>query len=496
MGNVLRSQVDQRVRDALHAIVLNDATDEAYEVAEKAGYRELFPGCIYKFQGEQKMEIKTARAIITQARKDETYGGPMPEDDDTCLKEAEQLVDMAKQAWEQYIRGPEVEVILKLAANGSAPEAEEKPAESQPEEQTQQTQQTEEPATAPEPEGESEEVAPDGEKAPEIDVGEIDPQLLKIEPWEGYNEDRVKDITEGINIALDAEENPRDLLTHVYVYESAHKGRVRILKHVKEAWERIGGKSDGQTPETPVEREPEPEAESAQATGDEEQAETPPVPESVEQGESEHEELPHQPEGGGESEKAPTDAVSQSDGEAPKSSEEDRPAQHEAESPQQDRAYATLIEAVERGLRNERVDIPKAPPTDDLPELPWKWADISDADLHDFLMQFSAMAYYKSYVYSREERIAMHCKEAADELTNKLLLRAEKYDEKGKQKSVTLLEAEISQDENVKKWRRLHHKHEQFAQAAKREMESYYKMVESLSRLESMRHQAWERARR
>ena len=111
-------------------------------------------------------------------------------------------------------------------------------------------------------------------------------------------------------------------------------------------------------------------------------------------------------------------------------------------------------------------------------------------------MVYSAAAYYKSSVQTREERIAMHCKEAADELTNTLLVKAKKYDDKGKEIRVTFLEAEIAGDPNVKKWRRLQRKHEQFALAAKRETESYHKLVESVSRLWTMRQNTYERGRK
>jgi hypothetical protein len=469
---------EQDLRDALEAIVLGAATDEAYEVAEDAGWRELFRGCIYKIEGEKKqMDATTARSIITQARKDETYGGEMPEDDAACIQAAEELVDMAKQAWDQYIRGPEVEVILKLAENGNGgdPKAEAAPPEQQAE-------------------PEADDQTDDEEVAPPQDLTGVNEQLMRVEPWEGYNEDRVKDITEGINIALESDDEPADLLAHIWAYESSHKNRVRILKHVKAAWERVSGQ------ENPAEqgaedraKEPEARAEVSEPTADGESVGEARVGDDVQSAERvSQEEDAKRVSGGGEVE---SDAGTEPVGEAGQPRTEDRRAEHAEQEAPKDRAYATLVSAVDRQLANERLDIPK-PPSDSVPELPWKWNDVSDGDLRDLHMQYASLAYYKTYQQSREERIAMHCKEAADEISNKLLINTPKYDEKGKEIKVTLLEAQISSDENVKKWRRLQRQHEMYALTAKREAESYQKLVEALSRLETMRHNAWERARR
>jgi hypothetical protein len=417
------------------------------------------------------MEITTAREIITQAKADETFDGPMPEDDATAIKTAEEIVQMAEQAWAQNIRSAEVEKILNLASggNGSGPQAE--------------AGQEDEPVAEPE------------------DLSEFPENLTKMEPWEGYGDERVSDVTGGINFYIEHEPDAAaEVLRHVWVYEQSHKRRVRILDYIQKAGERVGiqigqktdaapsGQTEGVEAEQAgesVPQEPGPEVSSPDGeAGSGIPADEPGVPEEQQE----------------KQEAAPADAIPEPKPEAPAESAESGHGEHEAEPPAENRSegsggYQKLIERVEDELLAERLDVPK-PPEEKAPDLPWRWGDISDSDLRDYLMQFASLAYYKGYLLSRDERIALHCKEAADTLRNSLMVQIDKYDDHNKEKKVGLIEAEIESDENVRKWRRLQRRHEQMALAAKREMESYQKVYEALSRLETMRHNSWERARR
>jgi hypothetical protein len=399
------------------------------------------------------MEITTAREIIKRAKADETFDGPVPDDDATCIKEAEGLVEMAEAAWAQHIRGPEVEAILKLAAgaqNGDEPEASEADDE------------------AP-----AEDEAAGGVPSALTDAPA---NLKKSEPWDGYGEYTVKDVTGGISYYFENDpENFLDLLKHVWAYETAHKERARILEFTLEMWKRAGGEVDESSEEDQTEEE------SSEENG---------TPEAEAEAEADADDgVP------------PDDDDAKSDSEPEARAEADEARVDEAESGGEDKpagsgAYRKLIEIVERELKNERLDgIPK-PPEEEPPTLPWKWADVKNQQLQDMHMQFASFAYYKGYVRSRDERIAMHCKEAADELSNKLLVKMDKYDAKGKEIRVTILEAEIASDPNVKRWRKLQRKHEALAAQAKQEQESYGKLVEALSRLETMRHNAFERSRK
>lgn len=450
------------LRDALDAIIRGNATDEAYVVASRFGYYELFFGAIYR--KENWMEIKTAREILTRAKKDEIFDGEVPDTDAEVLVKAQEIVELAEQAWTSHVRGPEVEAILKLAAseqNGDAPKDSE--------------------------DGDSD--SGDAHAPPEgTSVGafeDLPEKLSKSEPWDGYGEGTVKDVSEGINWF--AENNPDDILDilkNVWAYESSHKNRSRILAFTIEAYGRFGGEV-GQ-------EEVESGAEVDQSDGGEvfEGSEGVSGEEGIEAEPSE--DVGSESDAGDDSEpKAGAEGGEEGAGEA-----ESTPKDQEGGSGKGISAETKLVNLVEKELARERVDGIPGPPQDKAPELPWNWADVSDTTLHDLMMQYASLAYYKSYQYARDQRIAMHCKEAADELRNKLLINAPKYDEKNKEIKVTVLEAQIASDPNVRRWRRVQSKYERYAAQAKHELDSLHKIVEALSRLETMRHQSWERARR
>jgi hypothetical protein len=462
----------QDLRDALDAVVRCQAIPQAYRVIERFGYKELFPGVIYR--EENWMDIKAAREIITRAKKDDIYDGPMPEDDATAVTEAEGIVTLAEQAWSQNVRGPEVESILKLAAqaeNGGDPESEESGDEHAP------------PET-------------DEDDAPKRTLESAPEKLQKMEPWEGYADDTVKNITQGINYFI--EESPNDaldILEHVYAFEKSHKDRARILAHVQEAYERAGGIVETEKEEATGEATDESDAEEgteATAEGEGEEGSDDGDEDRSEGSSSEAES------NDGESPDAEADTESEigTEGSEGRSDEEEPSGQSKQGGSESGRsAYQKLVKNTEDELKRERLDIPK-PPQEPAPELPWNWNEIKDSDLQEYHMRYAVCAYYKSYRLALHERIAQHCKEAADALHHAKMVSVDKYDEKGKEKKVGLIEAEIAGDSNVKKWRVIQRKNEQLAAADKRELEAYNKIVDSLSRLETMRHNAWERARR
>lgn len=421
-----------------------NATNEAHEVAAIYGWHELFPGTIYR--EEIWMEVEIAREIIKRAKADDMYEAPMPDDDATCIVEAQGLVEMAEQAWAQHVRGPDVEAILRLVAgehDGVTAEVES------------------EPESEPEPES-----VPQGDVVLDA-LRDVPDNLKKSEPWEGYNDSRVVDITEGLNWYRENDpEEYVDLLKNVYAYEEARKNRQRILEFVLESWSRSQGIADDvieSVVETPEEPEEEPDEEEPEEEEDD--------------GEPEEDEQASEAEASEPAEEPPIEE-----------------AQSQAEDllPGHGDPYKKLLENIERDLKNERIDGIPDPPSDGVPELPWRWADITDIDLQNLHGQYASMAYYKGYVRSREERIALHCKEAADEMHSVLLVKAPKYDDKGKEVRITVMEAEIASDPNVARWRKLQRKHESMAAQARQEQESYLKVVEALSRHHTMRKDVWE----
>lgn len=229
---------EQAVRHALHAIVVGDAAPAAWEFTEAAEVIWVTP--MVWAREEVHMTVETAREILKEALSSGTWETPAPEDDDQAIKDAEGLVKMAEDAWEQNIRGPEVEAILRIAA--ADPEAEAEPAK--PAAKKAPTK----PAVkkpgppkkaAPEPEAEA---APD---APE-------------EPWDGYDGNKVVEIVEGVEVwGEDLDENLAYLL-NLYAYEQANKNRKNIVAACESV---IPADEIPAAAEPEPDPEPEPEAE-------------------------------------------------------------------------------------------------------------------------------------------------------------------------------------------------------------------------------------------
>jgi len=416
------------------------------------------------------VNVEQARAILAQGKKDGTYESPVPEDDGKAISEAAALVEMAQTAWDQHVRGPEVEALLRLADedfNGNGSEPKEEPKAEEP---------TPEPDPEPDPEPEP---APDPTPEPESSGDEED--LRNVEPWEDYDKDKVSEIKQGIDAAIKdySEQDLAALLGNIWLYESAHKNRETILKYLEKIAARM---ANGENPagddlppepapepaedvEPAPEPEPEDEAVPEEGTDDTQQAENAPEVESTD------------PETEG------TDDTAEEIKEKPR----------EQEDADLSSDYENLVQHVNDELKRDRIHIPSAPEVE-LPELPWDWTKMSDGDLQKFHGAYSAAAYYKAYQFAKDERMATHCKQAADELHNALLVSIQKYDENGKDKRVALLEAEIESDENVKSWRRQQRKHEIYAQSHRNERDSISKLVEALSRHATLRHDEWERA--
>lgn len=356
------------------------------------------------------MNLDKAQAIINQAKAAEIYEGPIPDEEEKAIEEAGKLVELARDAWDQNVRGPEVESIIRIADDEfGGPE-----------------------------EAEAEAIEPEPEEIEEEELEELDEDGGSPIPWDGYHDQRVAEIISHINSRseeLEGEEL-RDFLKTVWECESAGKSRQTIFNHL----DKIADKIDEQADE--VNRPDEPESQTE--------------PEVIE------EEL---------------SALT----EEPKALVVD------------ENTYHAILETVEAELAEDSKHVPE-PPADEAPELPWDWTKASDTEIQSLYSYYSLLAYYKSFTLSREERIALECKRAADELVNELMKTVNKYDEKGKEKRVTVLESEIEADHHVSNWRRLQRKHEAYCASARRERNSLYKIVEQLSRFETMRQQEWQRS--
>lgn len=375
-----------------------------------------------------KISPDKARAIIAQAVIAEIYEGPIPEEDDKAIEEAQKLYQLAIDAWDQLVRGPEVESILRIASDdfdgGDLPEAVE-------------------------------------EAEAETD-----------EPWADYSLTSVADVLKAISDSYkDEDEDTKVVLDSIFEYETANKNRSTILNQVAKTNERLARKNGNE--ETTTESSAIQEPQEAQQEAEEQ---------AIGQ------------------EREESDAGAITEPEAIEPSEEDRPTEVEAapvvedsRPPVDSSVYHSIIQKVENELVKDRRHVPD-PPEDDVPQLPWDWTKASDSEIQRLYSYYSLLAYHKSFVLLREDRVALECKRAADELANELLKAIEKYDDKGKHKTLTLLEKEVEADPHVLNWRRLQYKHDAFTASARRERDSLYKLVESLSRFETMRQQEWQRS--
>jgi hypothetical protein len=381
------------------------------------------------------MTPEKARSIITQALAEEIYEGPIPEEDEKAIEEAGKLVDLARDAWSQNVRGPEVEAILRIAddkfdGNGT-------------------------PEVISEPEPEPEEIEEE-----DIEEDEVDEDGGSPTPWEGYNKELAVDIVKSLNVRSKelSGNDLRDFLQTVWKYESAVDARQTILNHLDKLGSNIkeeAAKADEpEEPEIAEQPSPSPEPEIVE---EKTQEEPEVLPAGLEEAHGFQTGLEnHQPVGGS-------------------------------------NAYHQLLGRIDGELEDDRRHVPE-PPADDAPQLPWDWTKSSDIEIQSLYSYYSLLAYHKSFVLTREERVALECKRAADELAGELLKVIDKYDEKGKHKTITLLESEVETDPNVSNWRKLQRKHEAYCASARRERNSLYKLVESLSRFETMRQQEWQRS--
>lgn len=439
----------------MEAVLVGQADEVAYSVTDAAGIEWLTP--TIWFRRRQPMNAELARAILAQGKKDGTHEAPIPEDDAKAISDAEDLVSMAQTAWDQHVRGPEVEILLKMSAdgaeNGGPPPKEEEPISETPPE-SESAEESEEPKAEETPEEDTRPPIPEEEKPPP------DPDLLDVEPWENYARESVAMVISGIDSGLKemSADEFRDLMAHVWAYEQEHKNRATVLDHLERVAKKLAKQSKG---EAPVGQPPEEQFKPPE--------QTPPM---------------QTPESASDAEPEKDNVVDLGERREPPPSEQQQ---------DQEDDYNDLMKMIESELADERVHKPEAP-SEKIPDLPWDWTKMSDSDLQKFHGMYSVVAYYKNYQLAREERIALACRMAADELHNELMIRLPKYDERDREKRVALVEAEVESDENIKKWRRRQRKHEVFATSHRFERDSIARIVEALSRHETMRHDEWERS--
>lgn len=388
-------------------------------------------------KGHTGMDAALARQILVFAKERQSYEAPIPEEDDALVTEASTLIAQATIAWNRnQARGPEVEGVLRLANpgfDGTGDYRDGAAPDAEPRNIAE--------APLPEPAapgGGDEPPAPD---VPDVAEEEPEPQPDPQPEPEPVNPDemRARQVP-WAEYDDDSEKVIRDALDAALSEPDADD----ILAHVW-AYESANKKRArilGHLAKIAEQRQQQPE----------------PQPET-------------EPE-------APQEAPA-----APQTPAEDSPD------------YADLIAEVEAQIASERLHAPE-PPTEAAPVLPYDYSRVSDKDIRELHGAFGAFAYYADTRVQLHERIAAHARQQADEIARELLIAVANYDEKGKERRLTQIEAEIESTPAVAELRTIQRRHETLAASHRRERDSYNRTVEFLSRQESMRHNEFLRSQR
>lgn len=166
----------------------------------------------------------------------------------------------------------------------------------------------------------------------------------------------------------------------------------------------------------------------------------------------------------------------------PKAPPQDAPPQSD------DREHSELLAVVHDLVERERLHVPPALDVDPV-DLPFDLTTLSDKELQQAYSAFTAYSYRTGYLLMIEEVSASKCREAADEIVTAYIATQQKDDG-----TVTALKAQAEQHGEVKAWRKHQRRHAVLADALRRDRDNYDKVCERLSRLETMRHEEWERS--
>lgn len=122
-------------------------------------------------------------------------------------------------------------------------------------------------------------------------------------------------------------------------------------------------------------------------------------------------------------------------------------------------------------------------------ELPFDLTTVSDKQLQQLHSAFASYSYRAGYLLALEEANESTCREAAEEIVTAYI--AANGDSEG---TMTQIKAAAEQNETVKNWRHRQRRHGILAAVLRKDRDNYDKIVERLSRHESMRDGEWERA--
>lgn len=499
----------ETVDQAIAAIVLGQGGDSAYNVASPAVH---WVTPYIWMRKDLDVDATLARRIIEKAIEDETSDlEAVPEDDEKAVEAASELIQMAQDAWDNNIRGAEIEAVLNLAAEAEDGDA---------------------PAAASEPEPEPEAPA------------------ANEEPWENYDSDKVVDIIEGIEVWAESEQ--WDDIALVLVYEQANKNRVRIVSTAEKLLpDEVLGNLSMKTPAQPL-PDDEPAAEPEPDPGEEEMRAREEPPSEPFEGYDElkiveivkamddylvndevedtdkltvikqvfdyealnktrsrlldyldtkkeiyggEEEPSAAQAGAGEDEEPAASEPEPGDEDGAEAGEEGgeetgpAPGEGEAGDGEPDSDHDELLSVVHDLIAREKLHVPPQIEADPI-ELPYDLTTVSDKQLQKLFSAFNAYSYRTGYLLMVEEAAEMKCREAADEIVQAYIASSSSEDAD----TVTQLKAQAEQHPEVHRWRRHQKRHGILGSSLRKERDSYDKVCERLSRLETMRHDEFERS--
>lgn len=139
-------------------------------------------------------------------------------------------------------------------------------------------------------------------------------------------------------------------------------------------------------------------------------------------------------------------------------------------------------------VNRERLHVPGQLEGDPV-ELPFDLTTVSDRELQSLYSAFGSYSYRVGYLLTLEEAKSAKCGEAAEVLIEAFIATHGE----GKE-SLTVLKAQAAQLPDVQSWLRRKKMYSILADSLRRQRDNYDKVVERISRHESMREGEWLRA--
>lgn len=426
-----------------------------------------------------------ARYIISIAQQEfddgeggvtQIFEGEIPDDEDDQVKEAAEVVEMALDAQEEGFESEAIDAVIE------AYEVDEDDIEEE-EDEDEETESEEEADEAEDEDEDSDEDSGD-EDEEEAETAEVKP------PWRGYDKRTLSELKK----TLPTKDN--ETLAATYEYEVANKDR----DGVKKLLERIA-----------AERQEEDEAEEEET----EHASDDPTNVRVRQGkktmviaaqnvddmvkagwevdddqddiESAEAEDPDEDE----EHEARTQANEEAEEEAPPKKKREKAA---ADDDEFDAEHLDLVQKVVKKIDKENLFVPDPLP-EDIIELPFDLTDCTNTEIRKLHGAFNAYSSRAAYVLMIEEQCERACGYIMEEKMAAVINETEKIDpETKKPKTVTALEAEALQDDEVSLWKGRKQEHGSVVIGMRKERDMYDKTVTVLSREWTMRSEEFAQA--